>query len=327
MSKKTKILLGSLMTLGTFATAVSTTYAFVVLNDEVKVEEFNFNLETDAGLLISTDGINFSQDITASQIQNVISNNTGVAYNNAKYKGVTLSQTDGKINFDNNGYPLFVKDKLTELPSPIGDRYYDHGYQAAANNDYIMFDLYFQLTNQGSITAPYSLSFMDITSIKSNGPIDYTLSNVMTTTTGTHASGDTITFDPVNAMRLGLKNHDTNKFTIYEPGIGLGSAAIEGSTEDIHNKDKNAMYTYYNSAHPREPFLVAASDGEAFDTISSFTDNPIGEFVYDNTSHTYNIIKITIAIWLEGWDADFFRGIPQDASIFDINLGFKLELI
>ena len=49
-------------------------------------------------------------------------------------------------------------------------------------------------------------------------------------------------------------------------------------------------------------------------------------FVYDNTSHNYNIIKITIAIWLEGWDADFFRGIPQDASIFDINLGFKLEL-
>ena len=144
MSKKTKILFGSLMTIGTLATTVSTTYAFVVLNDEVKVEEFNFNLETDAGLLISLDGINYSQDITASQIQNVISNNTGVDYNNAKYKGVTLSQTDGKIDFDSNGYPLFVKDKLIELPTPIGDRYYNHGYQNASNNDYIMFDLYFK---------------------------------------------------------------------------------------------------------------------------------------------------------------------------------------
>lgn len=326
MSKKTKLLLGSLMTLGTLATAVSTTYAFVVLNDEVKVEEFNFNLETDAGLLISLDGINYYQDITASQIQNVISNNTGVAYNNAKYKGVTLSQTNGKINFDNNGYPLFVKDKLIELPTPIGDRHYYHGYQNAQNNDYIMFDLYFQITNQGSITSPYTLSFMDITSIKSNGPIDFTLSNVMTTKTGTHVSKDVITFDPVDAMRLGLKNHNTNTFTIYEPEIGLGSAAIEGSLDENHDKNKNAMYTYYNSGHPREPFLEAATDGEAFDTISSFTDNPIGEFVYDNTSHTYNNIKLTIAIWLEGWDADFFRGIPQDASIFNINLGFKLEL-
>jgi len=326
MGKMRKILVGSLMTCATIATLASTTYAFVVLNDEVKVEEFNFNLETDAGLLISVDGVNFSQDITASQIQDVIKNNTGVEYANTKYQGVTLSQTNGLIDFDSNGYPIFVKDKLDALATPDGDRYYEHSYQEALSNDYLMFDLYFQVTNQGSITSPYTLSFMDTTSIKSKGEINHTISNFMTSTLGSHVSGDTITFDPVDAMRLAVKNHTADSFTIYEPEVGLGSAAIEGRSEDIYNKDKNAMYTYYNSSHPREPFITAAEDGEAFNTISSFTNDPIGEFVYDNNSSQYNVIKLSIAIWLEGWDADFFRGIPHDASIFDINLGFKLQL-
>ena len=83
------------------------------------------------------------------------------------------------------------------------------------------------------------------------------------------------------------------------------------------------MYNYYNSLHPHEPFTKAAEDGEAFDTINAIANSKVGEFIYKNNE--YSVIKLTLAIWLEGWDADFLAGTPIEATKFKVNLGFYIE--
>ena len=324
MSKIRKIAAMSLMTGLTAVSLISSTYAFVVLNREATVEDFDFNVETDSGLLISVDGINFSQDITLNQMKQVIENNTGLPYNKVKYDGVTLSQTNGKINFDEDGYPIFVRDSLEEIANPVDDIKYNHTYKNANKNDYLQFDLYFKLINQGSDTATYNLYFKDTSGFESAGKVNVTLNNNITLVDGTsYLSGQTIELNPVDALRLGVANHTDKTFVVYEPSVGLGSAAIEGSEENIHNKGLSVMYNYYNALHPHEPFTKAAEDGEAFDTVNTFAGAKAGEFVYKNNE--YSVIKLTLSIWLEGWDADFLAGLPVEATKFKVNLGFYIE--
>jgi hypothetical protein len=93
------------------------------------------------------------------------------------------------------------------------------------------------------------------------------------------------------------------------------------------------MINYYNVIHPLYPFLDAdgnpygATYGEAYDTVSAYGSynaanewegNSLGTFATDGT------LKVTIYIWLEGWDADYLLGTTEDASKLNANLEFVL---
>ena len=119
---------------------------------------------------------------------------------------------------------------------------------------------------------------------------------------------------------------------LYEPSLGLGSAAVEGATDDIHNKDKNAMYTYLNSIHGDSAFTQAAHDGNAYtDTEESFQKNPISTFKYDSeyenpvSKLNFRDIHLVITVFMEGWDADYIIGTPNEASSFKVNLAFTVN--
>ena len=297
---------------------VTSTYAFIVVNKNVQVEDINFNIASQEGILISTDGINFSTGIGYDEIKKAIFDKTGVVYDNASYDGVTLKQQNGNIVYDEASEPLFVHDKL-EASSNSNE--FTHTYEDAAKSEYVAFDLYFTATSTStSSTRPsYDIVLTDNCSIKGTTKT-ITLANSLSTMDGDYVSGDQLDVNVADAMRIGVLTD--SYFEIYEPNIGLGSYAIQNGKDDIINPNKNAMYTYYNNTNGLSKFTYAAEDGEAFFTNYEFGNESIGQLVFDNQNNKYNVIKTTIYVWLDGWDADYFMGVPTDNV--KINLEFSL---
>lgn len=316
----------------TVSTFISTTYAFVIMNQVVDVDDFDFNIDVQNGVLISLDNENFTAGITLDMIKDEILKRTGKKYNEITYEGVTIKQDqDGNIMYKDNSLYM-QKDHLT--PDLNHQDYYLHEMVDADKDDYLTFDLYFKLVGDVSPDIKYKIKLSDITSVTGKGAKDVSLLTDLTDKDGVvHGplqNSKTISVDPVDSMRFAITNvGDELKTRIYEPSLGLSSSAIEGRTSDIYDKNKNAMYTYYNNLNPFEKFTKAADDGKAFDTIHiyedvKYSDEVIGEFEYDNDLNEFKVIKLNIAIWLEGWDADCFVGIPKDLMQFKIKFAFEL---
>ena len=324
----------------TAACLVTSTYAWFSQNEVVWTEETDFNLDFYSGLLISFDGVNYHQDVTKEQLYMAV---TGLddedaaeeAFKNIKLDGVTPLHENQKIQYDNEGYARFTYDTVNEetrtheaketLPNDV----------SLANNKYIRFDLYLKLAT-GSVATEnspsFKLKFSQIkddndnvvrdTALKSKAGVqNVTLLNKLTTQEKDYSAGETISVDGANALRVGVGTHQgENSMIVYEPvnEHNLGSAAIEGRTDDLHNPEKNAMYTYYNNFFA-EKFTKAAEDGEAFDTHENFQDGTsLGTFAsVKNSSNIYEYqpIKLTMYIWLEGWDADYFYGITSSNEL------------
>ena len=337
----------------TAACLTTSTYAWFARNGDAIVEEMNLNLETGSGLLVSLDGTNFSQDITFEMIKAKIEENTGKPYNEIKYKPVTLKHdTQGKIIYNNN-YPVFEKDKLNR----VNDELYSHNFVDAEVGDYLQFDLWFRLESNEQRSGNWDLFFSKTRSdnLDQDGNIldeklktgivgnttTTKLNNRMTTLDHQYQANDYVTFNPADAMRMGVRSN--NYFRIYEPEVGLGSAAIPGADPDgVHSFTKNAMISYYNNLYPKAPFNESDfaskynESYEGFQTVSNtatescYTIDRLHKFNYANDiENHYEDVKLTFVMWLEGWDADYFDGIDSaddyDPSQFKVNLNFIVK--
>ncbi len=310
----------------------TSTYAWFSRNEVVWTEETDFNLDFYSGLLISFDGVNYHQDVTKEELFQAITGKDNKeealeAYKNIKFDGVTPVHENELVTYDNDNKVNFVYDtvnKETKEHTPAA---------AKSNSQYISFDLYFRIADGGTVTSTnvpkYKLVFTENTYVKSkSGVQDVVLVNSLTTPTKTYVAGETIQVDGANALRCGVQTFspqmDLDEFRVYEPvnAYNLGSAAVEGRTDDLHDKEKNAMYTYYNNFFS-EKFTKAADDGEAFNTHSKFFDEEalgVFEGVVDkdpngNDIYKYNDVKLTMYLWLEGWDADYFYGITSSNEL------------
>ena len=166
---------------------------------------------------------------------------------------------------------------------------------------------------------------------------------------GKYVAQDKISVNPADAMRLGVVTlddsinaqnigantgeRDTNvtnlAVNVFEVNSGLGSYAVAGQTDTTdpdyvaaRNPELNAMYTYYNSLFPLSPFTKGVENNGQLNTKSTYTDTVLGTFTYNNTTKGYNVVKLSVMVWLEGWDADYFAGI-KDASVA-VKLGFEI---
>ena len=317
----------------TITTFISTTYAFVIMNSVVDVDDFDFNVDVQNGILISLDGENFTSGITLEMRKEEILKRPGKNYNDVVYEGVTIKEDqNGKLTYK-DGSLYMVKDHLT--PDTTKQDYYLHEMVDALKDDYLTFDLYFKLVGDVDSNVSYKLKLSDNTSVTGKGAKEVPLLTDLTDSNGVvHGplrENKTVMVDPVDSMRFAItKTSGTDVVTtIYEPSLGLASSAIEGRTETIYDKNKNAMYTYYNNLNPFEMFTKAAQDGDAFDTKhiydgEKYSDDVIQTFEYDSDLGEFKVIKLTIAIWLEGWDADCFVGIPKDLMQFKIKFAFEL---
>ena len=212
------------------------------------------------------------------------------------------------------------------------DKAFSHVSIDAELDDYVWFDITFRITNTKKIKKPYELLFTEETAINDQGRRDIRLDNGMTTGEGELRAGDHVTVSPKNAMRIAITDPALAQsdpasaikgiFEVVDE-YDLGSAAIEGG-ENNHNKDTNAMYTYYNTINDHAPFEYAATPGNAYDTKNAYQSAILGIFEADGDG-VYQDIKLTVSVYLEGWDADFFTGIPEEASIMNIYLSFVLN--
>ncbi|MBQ9448752.1 MAG: hypothetical protein IJU60_02610 [Acholeplasmatales bacterium] len=314
------------------ACTVTTTYAWFARNREAWIDDFELEFDSSDGMLISIDGENFSSGITLDQVKNEIKRRTNKEYKDIIYEGVTPNlDNNGHLQYNDDGSIKMIKDHLT----PVDEYYSTHSMVAADNDDYLTFDVYFRIYGGFASDGDYKLKLKDETSLTGKGERNVELYADATDKNGVvHGPNQelkTISVDPVNAMRFAFSQTDDNitETRIYEPGLGLGSAAIEGSTDAIHDKNKNAMYTYYNNLNQFEKFTTAASDGDSFDTVKiyegkKYSDDVLASFEYDEESKSFKDIKLTFTIWLEGWDADCFVGIPKDIMQFAMRLSFEL---
>ena len=311
--KKVRKLILSLILLGvTAVTFASTTFAFVFMQSQTEIEEFDIQLECEEGLLISLDGKNFANIISEVDIKKQIAGSVA-AFDKRAYYPVTPASTDNnKIAFDEDGN---VKFKIQS-----GNSFVD-----AQATDYIKFDLWFKPISAKEVKSTYSLK-LDSRTYFNSEDVTVNLLNKLTAGDTEYNAGDDLIIDTSNAMRIGTVEENQSSMTIYElPNSNdLGSAAIEGSTDIRHDKTKNAMYTYYNSIFPDAPFTEAAPDSDAYKAIMvSSEDNEITKFA-PNAKNEYDAKKITVYIWLEGWDADYFFGIPNVGKNISTKLVFTI---
>ena len=343
-----KISLLAMMVMASLITLVSTTYAFFVLNDEAKISSFDFEIENQDGLLLSLDGKNFYQDLSYEMIAKAIVEAQGQTYtkdtdtvlNYFSLSGVQLATNGTSVNVESTtggSTVSFVKDSLSAVTPGAGsldDLAYEHVMVDADAYSYITFDLYCKVeTNamtEAELASGYELYFSDRTSITGSSQ-KVTLVNSLTTQTGELEAGDELEVNAADAMRIAVLDKDSGEIQVFEPNIGLGSSAVEGGSGD-NNPSTNAMYTYYNNTHPLSPFASAASPNAQFETIreTALTTTKLGVFKYEandveDLNDNFNVIKLTIMIYMDGWDADYFMGINENN--LKVKLGFEIKKV
>lgn len=321
-NKALKVILSSTAALACALTFSASTFAYVLIGNSVTVEDFQFDIEGQTGLLVSLDGENYSQDITSDAVKEKIAGSVA-AFNDKSFQGVTPKQintqvdmTGGKVNF---------------LYDDVDRATHTHSYKDAEENvDYIKLDLWFKALSTTTAASNFNLVLGEDTKIESTTEtIDiyntFTANGVTYSPTG---ANNKVTQAVKNAIRLGLFSEEDDALKIFEvtDQYDLGTTAIEGRT-DSHDPAKNIMYNYYNAVHVLEPFTVAAPDGDAYDTISAYGTGTgagwQGEYISKFDSN--GIAKVTVYLWLEGWDADYLLDTTLEGSKIGATLEFALS--
>lgn len=333
-NKALKVILSSTSALACALSLSASTFAYVLIGNSVSVEDFQFNIEGQTGLLVSLDGENFSQDITSDMIKEKIGG-TVEAFDNKRFQGVTPKMEAGKVVYDANSLMQFQYDFANDANTT-------HTYKPAeANVDYITFPLWFKAISTTTATSSFHVVMGEKTKIESKKEtID-----IMNTFKVKDAQGNDVIYAPAsnttqgvkshvdqtvsNAIRLGMYSHteESNKLRIFEvtDETDLGTTAIQDANDE-HDPARNIMYNYYNAVFPLYPFQTAAPAGEAYNTIHQFGTgsdaNWAGEYLtkFDDQG----IAQVDVYLWLEGWDADYLLNTTVEASKIGATLEFAL---
>lgn len=353
MNKVTRKLILSISACAmTLVCLTSTTYAWFSRNSGALINDFELEIQQHDGLVISVDGINYYQSIDNDTLLKAI-----VAKRLGKdLKDISNEELDGEINkFKNNKNILEPVStyNLIDFTTVNSNSEIINGFYvptSASQESYLAFDLYFRIDqSKPGNEDDYYLTFAydgysdvpkeDSDIIKNYNYINgveqaFKLSNKLSDTTKDYNSGDEIKVNSRDAMRIGVLtykkiNEDketTNESFIYEPYLGLGSYALEGEIDSNYNPNKNAMLTYFNNTHVDK--LKPLEDKEHFDIYKNTEKDFNGMKslgIFEKNSTSYEDVKITVFIWLEGYDSDFIKGF--DDNKLTCSLCFIKEVI
>ncbi len=338
MNKLTRKLILSISACAmTLVTLTSTTYAWFARNNDAWTDEFNLEIEQHDGLVISIDGVNYVNSIDNQNIFKAIAaKRLNKSINEVNEEDISQAKKTILAPVSTSNLLDFT---TVNLNSNIEDGYYIP--QKAAIDSYISFDLYFKI-DQSKLDnkKDYYLTFVDQLSVDA---LDDSKTNVQSYIRGTdntiklhnelivpsyksdelhpdgvYHSNDIITVSTRDSIRIGVLGSNTY---IYEPYIGLGSYALDGDLSSfnlnenelsLYDPNQNAMFTYFNNTHVEK--LKALDDIESFNTyINTKKDfNGLDNLgVFKKTETSYEPVKITVFIWLEGYDSDFIRGVDN----------------
>ncbi|MGM9970111.1 MAG: hypothetical protein ACI35S_06925 [Anaeroplasma sp.] len=339
-SFKRKLILSIFSAALTMVCLTSTTYAWFARNSEAWTDEFDFEIENYDGLLISIDGENYRSSIDNDLLKKAIvakANNINILEDSKSNNSVL---TNEYINTEFN--KLRLKDVTTNnvVDFKTIDPYNGtNGYfniVNANNYDYISFDLYFRVNPNKIADKSYDLTFVSNKyneTSDSNVPVSYikapdtlaTIQSEFSVGDTTYHSLDKIAVNLKNAMRIGVvfdESIEANKnFEIYEPYMGYGSYAIKNNTNELYSPNSNIMLQYLNTygKYDLEPLDdVIIDDKSIYTNTQKDFENEVSFAVFNPISDTaYNDVKITVAIWLEGYDSDYISTVDlTDLSFY-----------
>ena len=304
--KLTKKLFIAIMTMALLVvTFGTTTFAWFTLGTSSKIENIQVNVTSGVGMEISDDGLNWK-------------NNISLADSTAKLIDVTSA----------NGI-AFTK---------------VNGDAATAGTDYLQIVFYVRVVKN----AEHSISGVELDYVSGKDK-EFTATNKwvadvdFAAESKTYAQGTGYEFDALNAVKISFTaNADTTEKFIYSyandnnqgeaNADGIARAYASAKTYDVpavasvelpdsyvtYTKEDGAtatdgMYKYDQYTSDKAKVLVSTD----FGTYEAKIDDTVTNA--DNTHYIY--AKVTMRIWLEGWDADCINAILSEKT--KLSLGLK----
>ena len=132
-------------------------------------------------------------------------------------------------------------------------------------------------------------------------------------------------------------NCETINFIIKNNFDDLGSYATDYDGDDpelikLYDYRYNAMYTYYDSLIPETSGLENAKiEPLNYETLKALYDDKKITNVFDSDLVCAKVESgleanlVTFRFWIEGFDADYFIGIPSSTTDIKVNLSFKVD--
>lgn len=354
-----KLIMGVSALAATAVCLTSTTYAWFARNANAWTEEYSIRIHTEEGLEISADGVNFTDTITKSQLTRAIALERYNLLNPDNQKGFNDLTADEVNTYGNTSLSPVSPDSnwnFWGFDSLEGKEYYNHKdiklyipenlTEKKVTSSYLKFTLYFRaIAASDDPKDKYKLAFAD-DAHREGMRTSYIEADAATIrlhhflniipemddrdipgpdpenpiVKGTYKSGDEITINPANAMRIGVTGTQPDR--VYEINDGFGSSAYEGAPAGLNDPLTNPMVTYFNNTHGSDLYLrdyVDYEDTPFVNTIKNFDDlYSLGDFTRDSNGN-YNIVTATFYVWLDGYDADYLEGVDTDSIRFFLN--------
>lgn len=303
-----KLITSILLTLYLFVTLGSASLAWISLPRSNVIEDISFNANIETGLEISLDGINYYKDLSYELIEKITRN----------AKLIDITSSDG-IHFDKglgNNSGLIIK-----------------------NRDYISFDLYFR-TNRSrqnvyladNLTREMVESYEDLTQYKDKTYIISKGVNWQTShtywygpeLTDIRQAGTTDVYYASDAIRIStIEQSPHANLTIEDPIVkifDLSENELRGFGKRYGALDYYLKLRSNNIVIPDEPKTEYGLTEFNQNNIPNDDKSIISKLRYVDDSG-YRKAKVTINIWIEGWDADALDAILNDK--IKVQLSFK----
>ncbi len=311
-----KIWLSAILSILVLITCVTSTYAWYAMTRTNNIEDFNFDINGGNSLAISTNGIDFQESLSSLDVKRAILQKRGID---------ASSLNEDKVN-----------SLLNIILDPVTPKDYsslDKGFKYVDDKDasdykYISFDIYLASNNDNKEEGT-SVRLSTINPVKAeNKFVSFIGSNVNDEASlGEISKG--VKMNIANAMRLALVSYDScknsdilnasnnPKTTIYS--IGGNTPNIKDGVYNFGgiNADYNLAVDLYN---------------QKSETKISLPENDRNDIDYDTTEiisvhdglYSGMMKKITIYLWLEGWDADCITELQGEAFTFELGMSSSI---
>ncbi|CCV64116.1 conserved hypothetical protein [Alteracholeplasma palmae J233] len=283
----TKIVTSVLALVLTVAALGTGVFAWFTINNQAKATGFEGQVQAaQGGFLLSSDGTNYTTSLDLNEI---------------------LKDKLSKLKFK-------------DLTTKDGISFVDSNNKEALETSYITFDLNFIAINFTEVFVTTDITG-DTTSWKSEYAVD-----------GVNV-GDTLVSSAANALRVAYVTEDKTVKYVEASQDYNGTGSIAGTakknTQGILTKETNFAYQYLVKSGSTKAFdatketvLVADEAKRLGNTDAKVLTLTKTEAPADYAEYT-NAGKLTVNIWIEGWDAEAFNAILNGKVKVDFNFQAK----
>ncbi len=328
-------------------TCFTTTFAFISSNRNVTVDKFSLNIggsgddAKKSGLVLSIDGVNFSDTLSELDIKKAILKSRGYNINNMTTTSIN--------NIYNKEVSLLDVTPNNYLDLAEGFTTIDKKYLEKVSKGYISLDIYVSTENENYTNGNYLPVYFSDDSMTENTKNITT--DILVDVAESHPTLNkiprVITMNATNACRVGVITYETMDKGVVSDTKELSSQIYRfddnkcsvsnnvynfgGLTPKFRLDEDNNYYQVdtLDESYNDESNLVFNSMQKYYNTImeekisdSSFNlDNVKNRDTYDKYIYKENIIdtsfkltydkmiKLKVYIWIEGWDSDCFNAI------------------